>query len=720
VKNSFVYFILVLLLSFFGCSDEGTESITNQAAEKRIDELKSDFVVEPAISRILTDKTSYRWNQDFSAQNEDSAKFTIRGGEAPFKIEVIEGQGTFNEDDLSFESTDYSGLVVLKFTDNQGRTGHAVIEVAKPISLDIQSKSISPCQRVKVTGKGGFPPYRMSTTQSASIIEKSLIKAPNDSSEFSVMIEDSQGNRKTVKLSAQKPWNDTVNFCFGENGKIRFPETNNPLDRNKERNFLSFVPSSTVNVQSSGLIVAGTKIEDNDFIGIGFHKESGSFFGDSIEHYKTKYKLSIEVRAYNSKGLPDLTFATNGVFNYQSVEKEITKADTVTVLKDGKILISGVSFRDDGVRLILIKLTANGSLDNSFGSNGVVESEIYSSLPRKFASGLFGVGFQDRPLQVKKVLEQDTNSGSQIVVLLDSLQDPGNIGRFKNVSEVLAYSIDGNVINDFGNKGVISTVNDDYSFNSIESIATDSDGNLLTLQSSTYEVIAQIKKYDKNGVIKNTFGEEGVLEVKDPYWGKRPYDSGNSNDDEGIITHSITSGDLFDNVKIKGIAAGPEASIALVGQTELYEDSGEESSRRTAICILEKEKDGKYIAKWKTGKNRNSYIVGVSSYAFGDITSSESNSRYTSEYWSQKIVLGTWLYSPSSSGHSFGISRTGLDYNQYVSRHLSIRSTNHSIMAGDKNEVIRELSLLEGSPEGQERDKVSVLTDGGLYQFLVR
>lgn len=74
---------------------------------------------------------------------------------------------------------------------------------------------------------------------------------------------------------------------------------------------------------------------------------------------------------YNSNGTLDTTFGTNGIVRTPTVAYTIygSGADNVAIQSDGRIIAAGGSY--------LVRYTASGTLDNTFGTGGVVLSGSY-------------------------------------------------------------------------------------------------------------------------------------------------------------------------------------------------------------------------------------------------------------------------------------------------------------------------------------------------------
>ena len=71
----------------------------------------------------------------------------------------------------------------------------------------------------------------------------------------------------------------------------------------------------------------------------------------------------------NSNGSLDTTFANNGFFNAMVGISPSGACSDMKILSNGKIIIAGNLKSENGVGLL--KLNSNGTLDNSFGTNGI-------------------------------------------------------------------------------------------------------------------------------------------------------------------------------------------------------------------------------------------------------------------------------------------------------------------------------------------------------------
>lgn len=113
------------------------------------------------------------------------------------------------------------------------------------------------------------------------------------------------------------------------------------------------------------------------------------------------FDTEVMVSRYNSNGSLDATFGTNGTFNY-SVVTGYNLAVGIQLQPDGKIVTAGICNDFSGVtnnEIFLLRLNANGTLDSSFGMNGISrlnfspDDERVTDLKRSADGGFVVAGF---------------------------------------------------------------------------------------------------------------------------------------------------------------------------------------------------------------------------------------------------------------------------------------------------------------------------------------
>jgi uncharacterized delta-60 repeat protein len=208
------------------------------------------------------------------------------------------------------------------------------------------------------------------------------------------------------------------------------------------------------------------------------------FFKDS--------SLDAVALCYDGNGKIDTTFGihSDGMAAYDGNAKGKAEGKAVAVQPDGKIVVLGKSTNGSNSDVLLLRYNSNGTLDETFGNNGVV---IYS--------GAAGGSDEGRAVAVKN---------NKIVVVGSTF----NSTTQKDVL-ILRYNIDGTPDTTFGsnNKGVVTyngTANGDdsgyavYVYTSEEIVVAGASFN-----GTNFDVL--VLRYDNTGKLKTSFSTDGVV-----------------------------------------------------------------------------------------------------------------------------------------------------------------------------------------------------------------
>lgn len=117
---------------------------------------------------------------------------------------------------------------------------------------------------------------------------------------------------------------------------------------------------------SSGVVMYDTSGIDSLWA-MGIQEDGKILLGCSIDGGADQ---DFVVFRYNSDGSPDTGFGTNGAFRYDGGGNDYVNA--IAAQGDGSFLAAGATGTPSGTDIILIRCSADGSLDTGFGSGGMV------------------------------------------------------------------------------------------------------------------------------------------------------------------------------------------------------------------------------------------------------------------------------------------------------------------------------------------------------------
>ena len=263
--------------------------------------------------------------------------------------------------------------------------------------------------------------------------------------------------------------------------------------------------------------------------------------------------FDVLVIRYNSDGSLDTSFGTNGVVTYDS-GGAYDYGCAVAIQSDGKIVVAGYSLIAPDAVLVL-RYNTDGSLDTSFGTDGIVTwhggswAQGYAiaiqSDEKMLVAGISNNGTDNDSLVLRLNTDGslDTSFGTNGVVTYDSgdsdwgravaIQSDGKIvvagrttvGPMDTEVLVLRYNTDGSPDGSFGTNGTITT---DYQGGNDEgwAVAVELDGKIVAVgrtsgnwASGAYTDVL-VLRYNSDGSLDTGFGINGVV----------TYDSGGVND----------------------------------------------------------------------------------------------------------------------------------------------------------------------------------------------
>lgn len=279
-------------------------------------------------------------------------------------------------------------------------------------------------------------------------------KTANES--FICLGSEEDNNGSTKAFLAKYTSSGTLDNSFGTNGIVKF----NDADTIDNYYF-------ALNLQSDGKILVGGSNQD-----------------------QTTTENTFWVKRYNANGTIDNTFGNNGsaeVFNNLS---DYGYIPNVSIQADGKILISFGA--DSGIPGVT-RLNADGSLDNTFGTNGLAN-------PGNGINGLF--------YSYVKALD---NGKLLVAAYINDILGSGY------TSEIIVYGLNSN-----GTADLAFGVNGKFNYTlpgqdlAIQNLNLQSDGKIIIggynydPNSSSADTKVMLIRLLTNGSPDNTFGTQGV------------------------------------------------------------------------------------------------------------------------------------------------------------------------------------------------------------------
>lgn len=286
-------------------------------------------------------------------------------------------------------------------------------------------------------------------------------------------------------------------------------------------------------------------IQDDDKIVVC---QKNTFYGGS-----THFTLA----RFHSNGNLDLTFGTLGTA-ITSFDTENHEINGITLQNDGKILLAGYKGNGTNRDMALSRFTKNGILDNSFGSNGKI---VFSFCPSSdWATGMKvmsngqilvtgGAIFNSRSDVVLLRLDQDgsldssfgkngitsanigiDDEGTSIIVQDDNKIVVGGWAQFPHQDKtngndlyapdfsIIRFNVDGSLDSSFAGDGISCPYNYFKETGYLHSIFMQKDGKIVAggtyMDGSDYDSPAlQIIRFNKDGSIDETFGSKGFFKM---------------------------------------------------------------------------------------------------------------------------------------------------------------------------------------------------------------
>ena len=300
-----------------------------------------------------------------------------------------------------------------------------------------------------------------------------------------------------------------VNVHFGGDNLFGLPTWGYPGIINTDFPDLDWEHVTSAHMQSDGKIVvggySGTNSDwlvarykadgsvDSSFNAIGYDAEDHGGFErvaavelDNSDQLIAFGEVNQKMRIikYMDDGSPDGSFGNNGIVDLSPVS---VGANDMKRSDSGALYILGSKSSGNTTTLITSKVNANGSIDHSFGTNGMTEIPIAGS----YSSNI----------------KLDLMPNGQPIIVADVVPSTGGYSRL----QITKLTVDGHLDADFGNNGSLRyTMGDDYV--TAHATMVQPNGKLLVagrlVQNGAADMF--VSKINSDGTFDTEFGDGGT------------------------------------------------------------------------------------------------------------------------------------------------------------------------------------------------------------------
>lgn len=205
----------------------------------------------------------------------------------------------------------------------------------------------------------------------------------------------------------------------------------------------------------------------------------------------------LTIARYNANGTLDTSFGSGGIVKLEYGDQG-SYGFALALQSDGKIIVAGTHFVDfssddsSNTDFALARLNTDGTLDSTFGSGGLVTTDFD--------------GFNDDAFSV--LIQPDGK-----IVAVGSAKNPANFYDFA----AARYLSNGTIDTTFGSAGKVRTDFGDHNFDQARSAVLQSDGKIaaagFAISHNGGVQNFALARYTSNGVLDSTFGTNGITQV---------------------------------------------------------------------------------------------------------------------------------------------------------------------------------------------------------------
>jgi uncharacterized delta-60 repeat protein len=252
---------------------------------------------------------------------------------------------------------------------------------------------------------------------------------------------------------------------------------------------------------------------------------------------------NMRIVRYLPDGTLDSAFGKQGILDPVVIETIVT-ASSIVIQPDQKILAAGAGYKNGIPTNVMIRILPDGTMDNSFGVGGIVDStfgggESFPHIVLQPDGKIIEVswyypGFMLVRYNTDGTLDESFGNNGVVITSFGGVTIPTSIALTSDGEIVIGgnynatytkfllarYTANGTLDESFGNKGVITTDFGKYG-DVINDIAIQSDGKIIAagqtgLQFDFQNENIAVARYEVNGQLDTSFGESGKVTVMFP------------------------------------------------------------------------------------------------------------------------------------------------------------------------------------------------------------
>jgi uncharacterized delta-60 repeat protein len=201
-------------------------------------------------------------------------------------------------------------------------------------------------------------------------------------------------------------------------------------------------------------------------------------------------RIDFSVSKFNTIGTLDTTFDGDGIKNYR-IGSGNAYANGIAQQADGKFVLVGYTNAPNNGDFAIIRINADGSLDTTFGEDGVVTTD--------FTSG--------------------SDSANSVAIQSDGkIVVTGSTGNVYNDFAVARYTVGGVLDNTFSSDGQVTVKFAANSYDVSYDLGIQTDGKIVVagytgIGDDPVNTKFAVARFNENGILDNTFSSDGKVDT---------------------------------------------------------------------------------------------------------------------------------------------------------------------------------------------------------------